>query len=232
MTLGHFARAVAFPPPLPVPETAEDSFYISKLRSEISDLPLVKELRSHRDEWFEYEAYMTLDPEEASASLTAGALRGSRGLGVQRVFWNKKEKRAITVVSLGGASAGWPGVVHGGAIATVMQEGLERVGRGLEFENEGKEDVDVTLGDVKFTYKKPTPANSIMVLRAEVDEEAEMENGRIPVKASWEKATTGELCVLASGHCVRSTKIDGGLVDAEASSLWNSVWTAFGRPVS
>ena len=33
----------------------------------------------------------------------------------------------MTIVFLGGALAGWPGVTHGGVVATIMEENMERV---------------------------------------------------------------------------------------------------------
>lgn len=48
-------------------------------------------------------------------------------MGVFRVFWNEAEKRSISVVFFGGGLSGWPGVVHGGAIATVLDEALGTV---------------------------------------------------------------------------------------------------------
>ena len=54
-------------------------------------------------------------------------MAGARGLAVQRVWWNERERRAISVVFFGGGLSGWPGVVHGGTVATVVDESLGRV---------------------------------------------------------------------------------------------------------
>ena len=116
---------------------------------------------------------------------------GSRGLGVHRVFWNTAERRAITVLFFGGALAGWPGVTHGGAIATVLQEGLELVGEG-----------DAQMMQVR--YLKPTLVRRWYVLRAELDEAVEERNGvgKVAVKATLETAEEGTVCASAMARCV------------------------------
>lgn len=61
-----------------------------------------------------------------------GVMSGTRGLGVQRAFWNAETREMVAVVWIGGGLAGWPGVAHGGAIATVMEEVMARMVRGPE----------------------------------------------------------------------------------------------------
>lgn len=52
---------------------------------------------------------------------------GSAGIALQRVFWLEDDKKAVSLLWFGRGMAGWPGVVHGGALATVMDESLGRV---------------------------------------------------------------------------------------------------------
>jgi hypothetical protein len=59
-----------------------------------------------------------------------GAMSGTRGLGVQRAFWNPETKELVAVVWIGGGLAGWPGVAHGGAIATIFEEAMARMVKG------------------------------------------------------------------------------------------------------
>ena len=124
--LGQFIRAVVLPPPLPVPDTPEDEILRAALHKEVDRLPIVVELRTQRETWLEYAAYMDQPETKKLAHMTAGAMSGSRGLAVQRVFWNQSEHRLINVVFLGGALTGWPGVTHGGAVATTGEPGARR----------------------------------------------------------------------------------------------------------
>jgi acyl-coenzyme A thioesterase PaaI-like protein len=68
-------------------------------------------------------------------------MAGSAGLAVQRVFWDEEKQCATTVVWFGSGMAGWPGVVHGGALATVMDESLGRVAVRLLPERTGESSI-------------------------------------------------------------------------------------------
>jgi acyl-coenzyme A thioesterase PaaI-like protein len=46
---------------------------------------------------------------------------------VQRVFLNKKDNAVVNIVWFGHGVNGWPRVVHGGALATVLDETMGRV---------------------------------------------------------------------------------------------------------
>ncbi|KAJ9635383.1 hypothetical protein H2199_008386 [Coniosporium tulheliwenetii] len=67
-------------------------------------------------------------PTRVPTPYTHSTLPGSRALGhfgprtVQRTFYNPSTRELVQAVWLGGALSGWPGVVHGGAIATVLGE--------------------------------------------------------------------------------------------------------------
>ncbi|KAI9656628.1 MAG: hypothetical protein M1831_004538 [Alyxoria varia] len=71
--------------------------------------------------WREWPVYSSFGIK-AQSELGIGPLRGSRALGMQRVFWNPHTCTCLLFVNFGEAMAGWPSVVHGGAIATVCEE--------------------------------------------------------------------------------------------------------------
>jgi len=166
---------------------------------------------------------IALQGDDADRSMTSGALRGSRGLGVSRSFWNESEKREITVLFFGGACAGWPGVAHGGAIATVMAEACERMVKGgpnapamfgIPGPSGGRGSGKMECESLSLSYKKPTAANNFFVLRSEIEgdpgpeegtkqeeETKEKDLGSMLVKMTLEDAQTGKVCVEASGRC-------------------------------
>ncbi|TKA50474.1 hypothetical protein B0A55_12948, partial [Friedmanniomyces simplex] len=39
-------------------------------------------------------------------------MQGAKGLGVERLFWDRSEKRLVAIIWLFGALSGWPGVTH------------------------------------------------------------------------------------------------------------------------
>lgn len=83
----------------------------------------------------------TLDPPHAiladATELSSTLLRGSRGLGIQKAYYNPTTNDLYALVYFGPALAGWPSITHGGAIATVMEESMARCA-GLVQRNEGR----------------------------------------------------------------------------------------------
>lgn len=92
--------------------------------------------------------------------LTSGAMAGSRGLAFQRVFHCVATGECVTVVYFGGGTAGWPGVVHGGALATILDESL---GRCAILQFPARTGVTAHL---ELNYKAPTSAEAFYVVRA------------------------------------------------------------------
>lgn len=78
---------------------------------------------------------------EVTRTLTQKTMAGSGGLGIQRAFWNPVTRELIAVVYFGGRLSGWPGLVHGGAIATVFEDGFSRVVAGPDTAIGGRFDI-------------------------------------------------------------------------------------------
>lgn len=127
LATGQLVRLTVIPPPLPVPGSDHDAVLLDALHAQADALPIVRELRAHAADWKEWPAYSAIRSPHREHRLSTGPMAGARGLGVQRVFWNEREQRAISVMYFGGGLSGWPGVVHGGTVATVMDESLGRV---------------------------------------------------------------------------------------------------------
>ncbi|KAI9721190.1 MAG: hypothetical protein M1812_002351 [Candelaria pacifica] len=191
LTAGQFFRLTAVPPPLPIPNSPDDILFLQKLSSDADQLPIVKELRSKPSVWKEWNAYSSFTPAEKERRFSSGPMGGSRGLGVQRIFWNQAEKKAISVIFFGGALSGWPGVTHGGAIATVMDESLGRVAI-MGFP--AKTGVTANLD---LNYRSPTQANGFYVLKVEPVPESCTERKAL-VKGTLE-TIHGRVCVEATG---------------------------------
>ena len=210
--VGQLIRFAIIPPPFPVPGSDADNSHLRALDKQVNRLALVKELRTH-SAWVEVEAYD--DHVKPGNSLTADTLQGIGGLGHQRVFWNAKEQRSISIMAFGGGLCGWPGVAHGGVISTIMQENMERVAnRGLQ--GPGKYEMD----EIRLNYLKPTNATMMMVIRAEHDELTSRSTGKSCFKATMELLdeylSTREVCVEASGTC-RLTKREYAAVPEEST---------------
>lgn len=152
-------RLVVSPPPLPVPDTPEDAALNKYISAQASKLPIIQSL-SNDPAFKAWDAYSTFSPTERLHRLTTGPLGGSRGLGgYQRVFHNKDTGEVISVLWIGGALAGWPGVCHGGLLATVLDESL---GRCAILRFAAKTGVTANL---EIKYLKPTMTNTFVVIR-------------------------------------------------------------------
>lgn len=213
---GQALHDIIVPPPLPVPGTPEDALLLSQLQATLDDLPIVRSLRSDKDhKWREWEAYSSIPTTQLQKRLTTGPMGGARGLAIQRVFWNDEEQKAISIVFFGGALAGWPGITHGGAIATVMDESLGRAAllafpaktgkfvpcrsrvKGAQRINSSRDLHSGVTANLELNYRAPTPANQFYVLVAE-PMKAECTDRKARIKGRLE-TLDGKVCVEATG---------------------------------
>lgn len=117
--------------------------------------------------------------------LTTGPLAGAGGLGgYQRVFYNLRTGEVVSVVYIGGAAQGWPGVAHGGVLATLLDEGFARAAMFVGEREKGsgilKEVRKTTVGsrgaavtaNLDLNYLKPVNTNMFAVVRCWPVEEA------------------------------------------------------------
>jgi hypothetical protein len=148
---GYVGSAIVRPPPFPDVGSEADIKHLSKLAADIDKLPIVKSLRGNAtkhtkadampegdaisvktgDETVsgggEDEAWIEIPVEyEESNTLVNDSMSGTRGLGVQRAFWSPVRKELVTIIWFGGGLSGWPGITHGGAIATVFTEAMRK----------------------------------------------------------------------------------------------------------
>ncbi|KAK4162510.1 putative mitochondrial membrane protein FMP10 [Cladorrhinum sp. PSN259] len=158
-TIGSSARLLISPPTPPEPGSEEDAYTISVLHDQAAKLPIVKQL-SADPAWESWNAYNTLSPEHRAGHITANALQGSRGVGgYQRIFYNKATGELVSVIHFGASTVGWPGVVHGGLLATILDESC---GRAAFKQWGGLTGVTASL---TLEYKKATLANGFYVIR-------------------------------------------------------------------
>lgn len=195
---GSSVRLLLSPPDPPRPDTEEDEYTKQVLREQAAKLPVVQQL-SADPAWQSWDAYDSLPPEHRAQHATAGALAGSRGVGgYQRVFYHPSTGELVSVVYFGSATTGWPGVVHGGCLATVLDESC---GRAAFKQWGGRPGVTASL---TLEYKRVTLANGFYVVRVRPRTEEELpesERGKRHYKcfvdATIEDAVTGNVTVTA-----------------------------------
>ena len=117
------------PPDINSPSSLE---YTAKLESELQSLPLLRSLRSQpdADEWYETRPYRNFSEERRVNNFTAGALRGPGKLAFAPVVRVRKdESESVSILHVGRGLCGHDGIVHGGLLATLFDEGFGRTVR-------------------------------------------------------------------------------------------------------
>ena len=127
----------------------------------INKHPMVAELRT-RAELVESRPHMKMPGQYRQRNLTGSALAGPGKVPVPAYAWVEKGgKSLVSVVYVGNDLCGHPGIVHGGFLATMLDEGLARCCFGALPHNIG------VTANLNIDYRKPTPSGSFLVLRAE-----------------------------------------------------------------
>lgn len=144
VSVGSYVLGSFYPPELatyinpraaPAPPEAHSPAAIAhtaKLERELHTLPVLLEHRARPDaaEWYETRPYLTIPEDRRVNSLTAGALRGAGRLALPPLVRARNdEKEAVAIVHVGRGLCGHDGIIHGGLLATLMDEALGRIVR-------------------------------------------------------------------------------------------------------
>jgi len=125
-----FPRAAPGPPA--DPDSPASRAASSELEEKLQSLPALKALRDMEDaqEWYETRPYQHYPEERRVNNLTAGALRGPGKLAVYPLIRAKRdESESAVFLHLGRGLCGHDGIVHGGLLATLLDESLARTVR-------------------------------------------------------------------------------------------------------
>ncbi|KAL1881513.1 hypothetical protein Plec18167_003109 [Paecilomyces lecythidis] len=188
LSLGsRIEKLIATPPE---PDTEEDTALRRSIEDAYERLPIVQALRDDPDFGKEWNAYSNFSEEEKEHRLTSGPLKGGRGLALQRIFYNAKENSIVNVVHFGGALEGWPTVVHGGALATVLDETLGRVAVRSFPARTG------VTANLNINYRAPVSSVNFYTIKATLDPILSTDRkGHIKAEV---RDQTGKLCAEAT----------------------------------
>lgn len=126
----------------------------------INDHPLAIEMRS-RPEMTESRPHMRLPDSVRRHNFTGATLAGPGRITVPPVCWMEDGGKSLVSIShLGTDMCGHPGIVHGGLLATMLDEGLARCCFAALPHNVG------VTARLEINYKKPVHAGTYVVLRA------------------------------------------------------------------
>ncbi|KAF9060703.1 HotDog domain-containing protein [Rhodocollybia butyracea] len=146
--------AFLYPAPAPGPpadpHSPESLEYTAAIEKQLLSLPLLESLRAASDanEWYEAQRRVN--------NLSAGALR---------VVWVRRdESESYVFVHLGRGLCGHDGIVHGGMLATILDESMARTAI-----NNLPERVGVTA-TLNLSYRAPTKADQFVVVKTKMGE--------------------------------------------------------------
>jgi hypothetical protein len=237
---GNFAVHFLAPPPMPEPGTRGDKILMGDLNKSIDEefkvkvlrgkcLGVAKQLKGVPQGWVEIVPAVEAEAEgQVEQKSMRTALQGARGLGVERLFYDRGEQKLVAIIWFGGSVSGWPGVTHGGCIATQLSDKLALAAAlAHETQNSGsaaaipqrlpgtgnhaKMPFPATMPDepaqLSLSYVKPTYANSFYVIRvgpaAPIYDEPSHIVPPEPAGGHEYEATletmTGQVCVKAKG---------------------------------
>lgn len=156
------ARAFINPPT----DTDTLSMYIPEdaIAQEIEDFinshPVVQDLRT-KPEFSESRPHLQIPESLRGHSLTGGTLMGPNRVVVPPFSWSEKGGKSLVSISyLGKDLCGHPGIVHGGFLATMLDEGLARCCFAALPNKVGM------TANLNIDYRSPAPTETFVVLRA------------------------------------------------------------------
>lgn len=139
-----------------------DNEHQREVEEYLNNHALIQALRS-KTEYTESRPHLKFSEAQRASSLTAGALSGPGKIVVPPiVFLQDRGESMVMVTYLGTEVCGYPGFVHGGLLATLLDEGLARCAFQALPNKLGM------TASLQINYKKPTLAGQYVVLRAKV----------------------------------------------------------------
>ena len=123
--------------------------------------PVAEALRAN-PAFVESRPHLKIPERLRSRTLTAGTLAGSNKIVVPPYSWSQRAgKGTVSIFYLGSDISGHPNIVHGGLLATILDEGMGICSFGALPSGFG------VTANLNINYKRPVPTNTYVVLRAE-----------------------------------------------------------------
>lgn len=133
---------------------------VDEVERTIENHPVVLELRSQKH-LRETRPHLSMHAADRPHSLTAGTLAGPGKITVPPyVFGDKEGTELYVILHLGADVCGHDGIVHGGLLSTMLDEGLARCCFPALPNKIG------VTANLNINYRKPTRANQYLILKA------------------------------------------------------------------
>ncbi|THH30535.1 hypothetical protein EUX98_g3663 [Antrodiella citrinella] len=165
--------------------------HLEALEHSLHNLPILQEHRRRADaeDWYEARPYTKIPEERRVNSLTAGALRGPGRLALPPLVRSRRdETESLFFLHVGRGLCGHEGIIHGGLLATLLDESLGRIAL-LNLPDK----IGVTA-NLNLNYRAPTRADQFIVIKTRLLEQ----KGRKVVVAGSIEDLQGTVLVEAS----------------------------------
>ncbi|KAL9715576.1 hypothetical protein Ac2012v2_000017 [Leucoagaricus gongylophorus] len=180
LSIGTYTFGVVYPPTLlsilfprsapgpPADPTSPESIALmDALEVKLQNLPQLQKLRDSpdADDWYETRPYRKYPEERRVNSLTAGTLSGPGKLAcTPLVRARKDETESMVFIHVGRALCGHDGIIHGGLLATLLDESLSRTAI-INLPDK----VGVTA-NLSLNYRAPTRADQFIMIHTSLVE--------------------------------------------------------------
>ncbi|KAF9297115.1 HotDog domain-containing protein [Linnemannia elongata] len=150
----------------PTQEKLEEIKRSVLLEREMAELHLVAEYKDKvkTGEWKEANPYWYLTKNTTPHHLTAGTLRGENMLSVHPIKFERKDQKAIVLfLHLGRSLCGHDRIIHGGLLATLLDEATGMV---------ALPNLPYHIGftaNLNLNYRKPVKADQFVMIKAEFE---------------------------------------------------------------
>ncbi|KAG0041665.1 hypothetical protein BGZ83_001481 [Gryganskiella cystojenkinii] len=164
--LGTESPDKPFPSSKPNPEKVEEIKRSVILEQQMKELALVHEYKQkvQGGEWKEADPYWYLTKNTEPHHLTAGTLRGENMLSVHPLKFERNDKKAIVLfMHLGRSLCGHDQIIHGGLLATLLDEATGMV---------ALPNLPYHIGftaNLNVNYRKPVKADQFVMVKAEFE---------------------------------------------------------------
>lgn len=135
-------------------------------------------------------------------SLTNSTLAKAGGIAIEpTLFHDRASNSTVTIVHVGDKLCGYPFLVHGGMLATILNETFKR-NASLSTHSKTKLKDDFMVSKLSISYKAPSLANQFLIVKTQSsksgsdspfcsDASIETADGRVLVKSEAEVIETG-----------------------------------------
>ncbi|KAK7203101.1 HotDog domain-containing protein [Myxozyma melibiosi] len=150
--------------PLPAAGSPEEAAFIAAIEKELQSSRVVQKMRA-TEGYVERRMWADVPQKYLDSGFLSGSLRGPGKFAVPGiVFVNEEEKKVVSVIHCGRKVCGFPRIVHGGVIASLLDECLARAAI-LPLPAHTAVTANLTVN-----YRRPTQADQVISIETEVTE--------------------------------------------------------------